>query len=167
MELYGSRTDERSNVALSKRDRGGLQRAKCTTITVLFAAAATVLVACSVAMRTHLFNNSGIDVLVNRQTSLGFRDALLPPQKEIEFGVSSFSLFWAPDGCQYKYQFVGRPPNEYFETRELSLHRYVQLDPDGRIFILRVGDTAPVDSDSYPQPPGFPLVAEKLCGDSR
>jgi len=154
-------------MAVSERDRESSQPIVCAILAVLFATTVIVLGACSLAIRTHLFNNSGFEVTVNHQTSLGFRDTLLPPEKEIEFGVSSFSLHWAPDGCRLKYLFTGRPPEEYFETDGLKLHRYVQLDPDGRIFILRVGDTAPVDSKSYTQPPGFPLTPERICDDPR
>jgi hypothetical protein len=80
---------------------------------------------------------------------------------EIEPGTT-LSTIWGGelvaqiDGRRMRYQ-IPTPALGYVRTGIFRAEIRLQVDRDGRAFVLAGGDKPPIDGGSYAQPPGFPV----------
>ena len=122
-------------------------------------AALLVLNACSLFQKgpgmsvVRFYNNSGHGILVE--------DNELRPQREGTFTYPADSdraliVFWS--GCVHTYIAPKRKPGEFRSTDWMLRGAYrVQLEGDGRLYLLAPDVAAPADVASLRQPAGFPL----------
>ena len=122
-------------------------------------AALLVLNACSLFQKgpgmsvVRFYNNSGHGILVE--------DNELRPQREGTFTYPADSdraliVFWS--GCVHTYIAPKRKPGEFRSTDWMLRGAYrVQLEGDGRLYLLPPYVAAPADVASLRQPAGFPL----------
>jgi hypothetical protein len=122
-----------------------------------------IIAGCSTPVRIHLFNNTDDEITVSYRAALGVRTDVIPPQESSEFESAWFNL--RRGACLLKYQAEGIPPSEYVGVQNSSRHLTVQLEPDWRIFLLRVDEVAPIEAKGYAEPTGYPLTGEKQCGE--
>jgi hypothetical protein len=113
---------------------------------------------CSVNPELHVFNNTGSTLRV-------FVDG--EPLAADPGAVLSFSaggdLIVEFSSVKGRYA-LSMPPPDYVRTGPFRAHISLQLEADGRLFVLAVGGLPPIDVDSYPQPPGFPVLPVRHPG---
>lgn len=125
--------------------------------------AAVCLLTCSLPLELHLYNNKPRGVAVTYRDRLGVQRVTLHTHQTLDFLASELKI--GTGTCVLVYTFQGEPPPDYIDVGALSRHVRLQLEPDGRMFVLRSKDRAPVNTASYAQPEGFPLVPTKECGE--
>jgi hypothetical protein len=99
------------------------------------------------------YNHSGRTLLVE--------DNELRPNRQGTFGYPTESgkpliVFW--DGCVHTYIAPDRKPGEFRGTDWMFRGAYrVQLEPDGKLYLVPPGTDLPGDPAAMTQPDGFPL----------
>lgn len=130
-------------------------------IVLLAAALATLgLSSCSVFQKApgtsvvQFFNHSGRTVLVE--------DNEIRPLRTGTFRYPADSgraliVFW--NGCVHTYIAPDRKPGEFRGTDWMLRGEYrVQLEPDGKLYVVPPSAELPMDPAAVTQPEGFPLV---------
>ena len=122
---------------------------------------AGLLGACTIATEVEVFNNSSVPVrlVINGDVSL------LNPGKDAtiyERELSRPSV--ETDGIAWTYARPTRIPESFIAWRGWGFWQSrvatVQIEPDGKIWLLGVDQSAPV-SEFVEQPEGFPLIPNK------
>lgn len=128
------------------------------TAIVLFALS---LVACPPTVKVSFFNGTAHTVVITR-----FDEATsIPPTESREFRVHAHEArlaIYSPAGLQ-EYSLSLRGVSHDFRNFWGGLVR-LQLEPDGRIFILERGQHPSQPLTGVEQPPGFPLEPEQGRG---
>jgi hypothetical protein len=120
---------------------------------------AVVLSSCSLWRKApgtsvvQFYNNSGRTILVE--------NVEVRPRREGTFSYPTDSgnpliVFW--DGCVHTYIAPERRPDEFRGTDWMLRGAYrVQLEPDGKLYLIPPAVAAPGDPAAMDQPEGFPL----------
>lgn len=132
-----------------------------SSLWVTIATILALLEGCSTPVRVQLINNTANANSVSYRSTFGVRTHAIPPRETSEFESAWFHLI--REDCVLKYEVRGLPTSEFVEVRDMQRHLTVQLEPDWRAFIVRAHDAPPIEVESYPQPPGFPLTAIEEC----
>jgi hypothetical protein len=107
-----------------------------------------------------IYNNTGRTILVNGEQVRAFREVTIEYPAETTDGVT---VFW--DACAHNYVAPERRPGEFKNTDWLLRGAYqVQLEADGRLFVIPPSVTMPADVSTLEQPAGFPLTPRGGCG---
>lgn len=118
------------------------------------------LAACSIAVKSEVFNNSTQEIQITYRAYAGMRTSILAKGKKL---LLSSTLVEARLGsCTLTYR-EKIPPPEFVDTSGFYPRIHLQLEGGGVMFVLRNGDKAPVDVSAYEQPDGFPLVPDRDC----
>lgn len=120
-----------------------------------------VELACTFGLDVDLYNNSQKELAVTHTTRIGIRTKIVPTREVLKIIGNHFEV--RRGGCTDSYSLPIRPPLEYLERGSPNLLAKVQFEEDGRIWILRTEDRAPISTGSYSQPPGFPLSPTSMC----
>lgn len=148
-------------------------KAKNRIVISLLSLIALFLTACPPRRALTLYNNTGTDLAVliagkriewqsgtaflisDEANSVRWRDLQLEydPQRQVKARVLVVES--GEDLRRYRLA-LPRLPAEYVDSRPGWRKRSLQIEPDGRLYAVKVGMTFPVDSLS-PQPVGMPL----------
>jgi len=101
-----------------------------------------------------IYNNSGVvlDYYFGGMTGvILYKDSAVLDYTSDGYKINSENGTWI---YQRKIPHSGES-GEYFDGR-----LKVQIEPDGRVFVLKIDDNSPVSILGYDQPRGYPLVPE-------
>lgn len=122
-----------------------------------------VILSSCVTRKLQIYNNTGgpIKVILYRGGGYGWvvdipsghsRDTAVPPE-DMPFGI-----YRSDRGGILWYRFHRYVPDAYLQyTAETTFDRGIQVNPDGRIYILANGESPPQGKFQF-QPDGFPLA---------
>ena len=115
------------------------------------------VLSCQIAPLVSLYNNSSAHYVAKVLDE----SYVLAPNSKVEFAYpysanGGFRL--AGDDCDFIYSPPEPPTSVEPSYRLLREHLRVQLEPDGKIYLLPSGAVAPVEASTLDQPAEFPIV---------
>jgi hypothetical protein len=124
---------------------------------LLTAAAILAIAACTRAPYLVVYNRTDVPLTIRRTPPYESDVTILPGDTARVRFPDAMRLEVAAGAATWRYA-VAFPPREMARWSTLSTPEFrVQVEPDGRVYVL-APDAMPPVRELPPQPPGFPLV---------